>query len=241
MNSHEAPALSVVLPIYNEAESLPQVISEITSALASLELSYEIIAVDDGSSDESRFVLERLKASAPQLNVLSHGDNRGQSAAMFTGWRAARGRFVALMDADLQADPRDIAAMLDALAITGADLAAGIRASRHDTLWKRLQSKVANRARNWITGDDVTDTGCPLKVGRRECFDPLPLFNGVHRFLVTLVRAYGFTAVEMAVRHRPRQFGSSKYSAWNRAWRGLIDCFAVRWLVRRAVRVKRDG
>jgi glycosyltransferase involved in cell wall biosynthesis len=145
---------------------------------------------------------------------------------------------VVSLDADLQNDPADIPAMMRTLEESGSDMVIGVRVNRRDTAARRLQSKIGNSVRNWITGDRITDTGCSLKLVRREAIDRVHLFTGMHRFLPTLVRMEGYRVVEMPVNHRPRQFGVSKYGAMNRAFRGLMDCLAVRWMAKRNLRYR---
>jgi glycosyltransferase involved in cell wall biosynthesis len=225
-----APDLSVVFPVFNEEENLPLLMGEIAHALSETPWSYEVIAVDDGSRDRSLAVLEELRATHPQLRVLSFARNSGQTAALDAGWRAARGRYVVSLDADLQNDPADIPSMLRRLEESGVDMVIGVRVNRHDTWSRRMQSKIGNGVRNWLTHDQVTDTGCSLKLVKREAVEKVKLFTGMHRFLPTLVRLQGYTVNEMPVNHRARRFGTSKYGAMNRAFRGLVDCLAVRWM-----------
>ncbi len=233
-----APDLSVVLPVYNEEENVPILLDEIARALDGKGWSYEIIAVDDGSRDRSLDVLRGLKANHPTLRIITFEKNSGQTAALDAGWRAARGRFVVSLDSDLQNDPADIPKMMGELQRSGADMIIGVRVNRQDTWSRRMQSKIGNGVRNWITGDRITDTGCSLKLARREAIEPVRLFTGMHRFLPTLVRHAGFKVVETPVNHRPRRFGTSKYGAMNRAFRGLADCLAVRWMSSRNLRYK---
>jgi len=228
------PDVSVVFPVFNEAENIPILLNQIREAMSGRD--YEIVAVNDGSSDESLDVLRRARAKFPNLRILSFARNTGQSAALDAGWRAARGRVVVSLDADLQNDPADIPRMLEKLDSDGADMVAGVRVNRRDTWSKRVQSRIGNSVRNWITGDQITDTGCSLKAMRRDCIDRVRLFTGMHRFLPTLLRIAGYRVVEMPVNHRPRQYGVSKYGAMNRAFRGLADCLAVRWMSKRAFR-----
>jgi dolichol-phosphate mannosyltransferase len=231
-----APELSVVLPIFNEEENLPILLDEIRAALAPRGVAYEIVAVDDGSSDRSVEVLRSLRPDHPSLRVLRLARNSGQTAALDAGWRNARGRLVVSLDADLQNDPADIPRLVDTLEETGSDMVIGVRVNRKDTRWKIIQSRIGNSVRNWITGDYITDTGCSLKLLRRECIDRVKLANGMHRFLPTLLRIEGYKVVELPVNHRPRRHGVSKYGALNRGIRGLADCFAVRWMKKRAFR-----
>ncbi|HEX7152487.1 MAG TPA: glycosyltransferase family 2 protein [Thermoanaerobaculia bacterium] len=237
------PDLSVVFPVYNEEENLPLLLDEIAKALDGTGVTYEIVAADDGSTDRSREVLHELRAKHPTLRILALEKNTGQTAALDAAWRGAKGRMIVSLDADLQNDPADIPAMIRRLGDSGADMVIGVRVNRQDTLSRKLQSKIGNGVRNWITGDRITDTGCSLKLAKREAIEPVRLFTGMHRFLPTLVRYAGFRVVEMPVNHRPRQFGQSKYGAMNRAFRGLVDCFAVRWMGKRMLkyRVREDA
>lgn len=232
------PDLSVVFPVYNEEENVPILLDEIARALDGKGWTYEMVAVDDGSADRSLEVLRNLKAKYPALRVIRFEKNSGQTAALDAGWRGARGRLVVSLDADLQNDPADIPKMMKELERSGADMVIGVRVNRKDTWSRRMQSKIGNSVRNWITGDRITDTGCSLKLARREAIEPVRLFTGMHRFLPTLVRYAGFKVVEMPVNHRPRQFGVSKYGAMNRAFKGLADCLAVRWMSSRNLNYK---
>src|SRR3954462_11058708 len=231
------PDLSVVFPVYNEEENIPILLDEIAKALDG-KWSYEIVAVDDGSTDRSLEVLRASRTKHAMLRVLAFEKNSGQTAALDAAWGAARGTFVVSLDADLQNDPADIPAMMRTLEESAADMVIGVRVNRHDTWSRRMQSKIGNGVRNWITNDRITDTGCSLKLVKREAIDRVRLFTGMHRFLPTLVRIDGYKVVDMPVNHRPRRFGTSKYGAMNRAARGLVDCLAVRWMTKRAFRYK---
>lgn len=226
------PELSVVFPVYNEEENIPLLLREIKSSVDG-KWTYEIVAVDDGSTDRSLEVLRASRPEYPNLRVLALEKNSGQTAALDAAWHAARGRYVVSLDADLQNDPADIPAMMKRLEDSKSDMVIGVRVNRADTWSRKMQSKIGNGVRNWITGDRITDTGCSLKLVKREAIDRVRLFTGMHRFLPTLVRYAGYQVVEMPVNHRPRQFGQSKYGAMNRAFRGLADCFAVRWMGKR--------
>lgn len=232
--------LSVVLPVHNERASLEFVVDELVAVLGAG--PYEIVAVDDGSGDGSRETLVALSRRYPQVRVVGLAGRAGQSAAILAGCAAARGETVVIMDADGQYDPRDVPQLVAALHGNPAAAAVvGYRTRRADGWWRRVQSRVANAVRNWVTGDRVRDTGCGLKVIRREVLAGLPRFDGVHRFLPTLVRREGHVVVEVPVRHRPRRAGRTKYGMWRRAWRGWGDALGVRWLVRRALRYRIDG
>lgn len=227
--------LSVVLPVFNERDNLAPLLEELGAALE--HRRYEIIAVDDGSTDGSLDELLRQRRDRPALRVIALRQRSGQSAALAAGWTAARGDVVVMLDADGQNDPADIPALLDRLrADPHLSAAAGYRVHRRDSRWKRAQSRIANTLRNWITRDRVRDTGCSLKAARRHVLLGLPRFDGMHRFLPTLIRIQGGVVAEVPVSHRPRRFGRSKYTARNRALRALRDALGVRWLRRRALR-----
>jgi glycosyltransferase involved in cell wall biosynthesis len=228
--------LSLVVPVYNERESLRILVEEIERALAGR--GYEIVAVDDGSSDGSLDELKTLKRDHPELHIVALAANAGQTAAFAAGFRVARGRVVVTLDADLQNDPADIPALVAELARSGATAVAGYRVDRRDNGWKRLQSRIANGVRNRLNRETIRDTGCSLKAFRADALRELALFNGMHRFLPTLIRMQGGSVREVPVRHRPRRYGKTKYGMWNRVFRGLADALAVRWMQRRALRYR---
>jgi len=220
------PAVSVVVPLYNEEENAPLLQAELATALSGL--AHEVIFVDDGSTDQT---VSRL-TKAPEIRILQFEKNAGQSAAMYAGANAARGDVVVLIDGDLQNDPADIPRLLAEIE-RGADLVCGYRAQRKDTLVKRLTSRIANFVRSRFTKDGVRDTGCTLKAMRRECVRTLIPFKGMHRFIPALVKGAGYRLVEIPVNHRARKFGQSKYGLGNRAVRATVDMFGVRWLLSR--------
>jgi glycosyltransferase involved in cell wall biosynthesis len=224
--------LSVVVPLYNEEENLPLLEREIAATLGDAEIPYELIFVDDGSTDGSLEALRRLAAANPAIRILRHRRNAGQSAALAAGFRAARGAIVVTLDADLQNDPADIPRLLARLD-EGFDIVSGVRRTRRDGWTRRLSSRIANGVRNWATDESVTDVGCSLKAYRRELLADLPMFTGMHRFLPTLVRWNGGRLAELDVNHRPRLHGVAKYGIGNRLFRALADLFAVRWMRRR--------
>ena len=224
-------AVSVVVPLFNEEESMQILQQELRAALKHLD--YEVIFVDDGSLDRT---VERIEVGA-NARVVRFKKNTGQSAAIYAGLTAARGATVVLIDGDLQNDPADIPNLLDEIA-RGADLVCGYRAQRRDTLVKRLTSRIANAVRSRFTKDGVRDTGCTLKAMRRECVSALVPFKGMHRFIPALVKGAGYRLVEIPVNHRSRRFGQSKYGLGNRAVRATIDMFGVRWLLSRRLNYK---
>jgi dolichol-phosphate mannosyltransferase len=229
-----APDLSVVIPLYNEQENVPILQQELAAALAGLD--YEIVFVDDGSRDGTRASIR----SDPdgRVRVLAFEQNAGQSAALYAGLHAARGRTLVLLDGDLQNDPADIRKLFAEVERGAADLVCGYRAHRKDTGLKRVQSRIANFVRSRFTGDGVRDTGCTLKAMRRECVPALVPFTGMHRFIPALIKGAGFRLVEVPVNHRARRFGVSKYGLGNRAWRATVDMFGVRWLLSRQLRYR---
>ena len=233
--STSSPDLSLVIPVYNERENLAPLLAEIAAALDGAGRSYEVVAVVDGSTDGPLEALKGLRRTHPQLHIVAFERNAGQTAAFAAGFRAARGRVVVTLDADLQNDPTDVPRVVEALDRTGATAVAGYRAARHDTAWKLLQSRIANGIRNWLNGESIRDTGCSLKAFRADALRALPLFSGMHRFLPTLIKMHGGTVAEVPVGHRPRRFGVTKYGMWNRVFRSLADAFAVRWMQRRAL------
>jgi dolichol-phosphate mannosyltransferase len=226
-----SPAVSVVVPLFNEEENVPTLQSELAAALSGLD--YEIIFVDDGSGDRT---VERI-APGPGIWVLRFEKNAGQSAALYAGLQSARGATAVLIDGDLQNDPADIPGLLAEIE-RGADLVCGYRAQRKDTFVKRVTSRVANFVRSRFTKDGVRDTGCTLKAMRRECIGALLPFKGMHRFIPALVKGAGYRLVEIPVNHRPRKFGQSKYGLGNRALRATTDMFGVRWLLSRRLNYK---
>ncbi len=227
-----SPEISIVVPVYNEEENLPILAAEIHGALRPLRRPYEVIYVDDGSTDGSPGVLLELAREDPATRVIRQRRNTGQTAALDAGFRFARGGIVITLDADLQNDPADIPRLLAAMA-EGYDVVSGVRTHRQDTWLRRASSRVANRVRNRLTRDNVTDVGCTLRACRIESLRAVPLFTGMHRFLPTLLAMAGARKTEIPVNHRPRLHGRPNYNISNRLWRALADLFAVRWMQRR--------
>jgi len=229
-----SPDLSVIVPVYNEAENVAQLLCELVAALQSY--SHEIVFVDDGSKDGTA---DRISGNA-SVRVLRFERNTGQSAAIYAGLQAAHGKILILIDGDLQNDPKDIPRLVAEIG-KGADLVCGFRAKRQDSWFKRAQSRIANRIRSRFTRDGVRDTGCTLKAMRSECREALIPFHGMHRFIPALVKGMGYKLVEIPVNHRPRQHGQSKYHFGNRALRATIDMFGVRWFLSRQIRIRLKG
>jgi len=237
MPESPSPALSIVVPVYNEEECLREVMEELRAALDAAGLTdWEAIMVDDGSRDRSPQIARELAAADPRFRLIRFTTNCGQTAAFDMGFRSARGRLVGMMDADGQNDPRDFPRLIAALEQRGVDMICGVRQKRQDSFVRRISSRIANGVRNWATQEQVTDVGCSIRVFRRECFHRIKLYEGMHRFFPTLFRIEGYTIGEIPVNHRPRTRGVSKYGIHNRLWRGLRDLFAVRWMQRRALR-----
>ena len=236
-----APDLSVVVPVFNEEDNLPVLAEEIAAALDGAgaqgeALLYEVLFVDDGSTDASPRVLAELASRDRRRRVLRLARNCGQSAAMAIGFRHARGRLTATLDADLQNDPADLPrllAELDGGDGGEVDVVCGVRAERRDTWLRRISSRVANGVRNRLTAESIADVGCTLRVYRTRFVADLPMFTGMHRFLPTLLRLAGARVKEVPVHHRPRLHGSPKYNIRNRIRGALVDLFAVRWMQRR--------
>jgi glycosyltransferase involved in cell wall biosynthesis len=239
-----ARSLSVVVPAKNEARSLPRLVDEIVVALRPLIAEdrpsagtrldwFEVVVVDDGSTDETPALLDRLATAFPELRSVRLARNVGQSSATAAGFRAARGGWVATLDADLQNDPADLARLWDAL--PGHDAALGWREKRRDVWSKRIISRWANRIRNAVLGQSIRDTGCSVRIFPRAVALRLPMFQGCHRFFGPLLIREGCTIIQRPVNHRPRPHGSSHYNLWNRSARVVVDLLGVAWLMRRGV------
>lgn len=230
---NEKIEISVVVPVYNEEENLPVLIPQIVEVLESLGKAYEMIFVDDGSVDRSRQILKDMAKIYPQMHVIGFKKNCGETAAGAAGLKEARGEIVITMDADLQNDPKDIPRMLEYF--KDYDMVTGWREKREDSWVKRITSKIANLIRNWLSGDNIKDSGCTFRAYRRECLQNIKLFRGMHRFMPTLVKMEGFRVIEIPITHHPRKFGVSKYTTWNRMWCAFIDLLAVRWMKSRHI------
>jgi len=235
----EAPAVSVVVPVFNERDNIPTLVGEIVAALRGV-VPFEIVYVDDRSKDDSWDVLQAQMRSVPELRALRHRKQSGQSTAIRTGVKHARGAWIATLDGDGQNDPADIPKLLEAResADRGIRLFAGWRVNRRDSGSKRWASKWANAIRARMLRDETPDTGCGIKLFEREAFLDLPYFDHMHRYLPALMQRAGWKTVSVPVNHRPRSTGVSKYNNLNRALVGLRDLRGVSWLI---VRSKRTG
>jgi dolichol-phosphate mannosyltransferase len=225
--------VSIVLPVYNEAENLPLLWAELEPVLAQLPVAVEVLIVDDGSTDESAAIARDLARANPPVRLVRLAVNAGLTAALLAGFAAARGDWIVTMDSDLQYDPADIPALLEPL--DRYDAALGWRGQRRDGWIKRLSSRIANAVRSAVLGDSVRDSACTLRAMRRDCLAAIAPYQGMHRFVPTLLRQAGFRVIEMEVRHRPRRHGVSKYGIRNRSLRALLDLLAVRWMRSRRV------
>lgn len=225
--------ISVVVPVYNEEENLPVLIPQIAEVLKPLGKTYEMIFVDDGSNDHSRRFLKEMALQYPQIRILGFKKNCGETAAGAAGIKEARGGIVITIDADLQNDPKDIPRMLDYL--KEYDMVTGWRQKREDSWVKRITSRIANRIRNSLSGEEIQDSGCTFRAYKRECLQDLKLYKGMHRFIPTLVKMEGYRVIEIPIAHHPRKFGVSKYTTWNRMWRAFIDLLAVKWMKSRHI------
>jgi glycosyltransferase involved in cell wall biosynthesis len=223
--------LSIIAPVYNELENLRPLVDELLETFSSTDQTVEILLVNDGSSDGSGEKIAELTRKHPGVRGIHLKQNRGQTAAFDAGFKAARGRWVVTLDADLQNDPRDIPTLLEAL--EEYDAAVGYRSRREDSWLRRVSSRLANAVRNRLSGDDIIDTGCSLKAFRRACLADIKLYTGMHRFLPTLLRIEGCRVAQIPVNHRPRKSGQSKYGVRNRMFRALTDLLAVRWMRKR--------
>lgn len=228
----------MVIPIKDERDNLQPLTNQLTKVLASLEQSreapFEIVYVDDGSTDGSSALLDDIDRHVPEVRVIHFDGNYGQTAAFAAGFRHARGELIATLDGDLQYDPADISLLLPL--IKDYDLVCGRRRQRLDTFIRRLSSRLAYLVRNLVLRDGIHDSGCSLKIFRRPVIERMPLFHNMHRFFPALARMHGFSVTEVPVQHFPRAHGRSKYGIGNRLMAGLYDLLAVRWMQARCLR-----
>ena len=223
--------ISIVIPVFNEDENISILSSAIYRAMSDTGYSYECIFVDDGSIDESYKEMKNVCEENDNFRIVRLRENCGQTAALDAGFKASRGKYIVMMDADLQNDPFDIPLLF--AEIDDYDMVYGWRSERQDPLIKIISAKVANCVRNKLTSENIKDTGCSLKMFRRECLDKIKLYNGMHRFLPTLFKIEGFSVKEARVKHNPRIYGKSKYNIRNRIFKSFLDLLAVRWMKKR--------
>lgn len=227
--------ISFVVPIYNEEENIPKLVEEIEAVAPDLSDDYEILLIDDCSSDNSLQILRDLSRTIAPLRYLSFARNCGQSAALYAGFQAARGDVIITMDADLQNDPADLRQMIEHYG--EYDMINGWRFNRQDTWSKKLASRFGNAVRNWLTNETIHDTGCSLKIMNATMLKRIRIYKGLHRFLPTLMRLEGAKVIEVKVNHRERLFGESKYTNLRRGIEGLYDLIAVRWMQSRHLNI----
>jgi len=231
------PEISLVIPCYNEQDNLRALITAIRAAVDPLKLPYEVIITDDCSKDKSWEILKELAAADPRIRPQRFSFNCGESAASWAGMKAARGRCIVTVDADLQNDPRDLPRFLQAL--EKFDCVCGTRLATRgqgDSFVRIASSRIANWVRNKLSGEQISDAGCTYRAFKRECIADLKFFKGMHRFLPTLIKMEGFTVTEITVSNNPRFAGQSHYGVWNRLFASFYDLLAVRWMKRRMFR-----
>jgi glycosyltransferase involved in cell wall biosynthesis len=230
----DAPELSFVIPCYNEQDNLRALITAIREAVDPLKLSYEIVITDDCSRDRSWEILKELAAADPRLRAQRFAFNCGESAASWAGLKAARGKYLVTLDADLQNDPKDLPKFLEAL--KQFDCVCGTRVKARgegDHFIRVVSSRIANRVRNQLSGEQIADAGCTYRAFKRECIQNLKFFKGMHRFLPTLFKIEGHSVTEIEVTNHPRFAGKSNYGVWNRLFASFYDLLAVRWMKKR--------
>jgi dolichol-phosphate mannosyltransferase len=225
--------LSILVPVYNEQANVLPLAREVSAAMQGADLDYELVFIDDGSSDATWDEIAKARAQDPRVRGLRHTRNAGQSAALWTGIQSTNSPLIATLDGDLQNDPADFPMMLRAL--ESCDFVCGVRAKRNDTWLRRVSSKIARKARRAALKVDFCDTGCAMRVFRRSALKGLFSFNGLHRFMPVLVHGMGARTKEVPIGHRARVAGVSKYGLNNRLWRGIADLFAIAWWQKRKI------
>jgi dolichol-phosphate mannosyltransferase len=233
------PVISIVVPLYNECENVPILAERIRPVFDAFGAPAECLLVDDGSADGTAAAIAEVARADPRFRAVRHARNFGQSAALLTGMRRARGEYIVTLDGDLQNDPEDLPKLVEMLG--EYDCVCGYRTERHDSWLRRVSSRVANAVRNACLHDGLRDTGCGTKGFRRACVGYLVAFNGAHRFFGAVLRSAGLRIAECPVRHHARRYGVSKYGIGNRLGRGLFDLVGVAWLQRRLVYPEVEG
>jgi glycosyltransferase involved in cell wall biosynthesis len=227
--------ISIIIPFFNEEKNIAPLIEELITELRSSNLRFEIICVDDGSTDNTKDELMKQSKKYPEIKLVVHKTNFGQSAAYATGFLFAKGKITVTMDGDMQYYPKDLLLLVRKLKNHDADAVCGIRKKRKDSMIKKIPSKLGNMLRNFILKDHITDMGCTLRAIRTEVLREIPVFNGMHRFLPSILKFQGYKVLECEVGHRSRLYGKSKYGIWNRFFGYLLDCVGVWWLKKRTI------
>jgi dolichol-phosphate mannosyltransferase len=236
MDTPDSPYFSLVIPAYNEQENVPTLLKRVGESLQQIGRPFEVIIVDDGSKDSTPELLAEGMKTYPWLRVVRMAKNGGQSAAFEAGFAAARGEVIGTIDADLQNDPEELPRLLPMLDEHKVDMVTGWRAKRQDSQFRLIQTRIANRVRNWISQETIQDSASSLTIYRAYTLRGMKLFNGAHRFFPTLVKMRGFTCLETPVKHSARFAGTAKYGFRNRAVRAFVDLLAVRWMKSRWLR-----
>jgi dolichol-phosphate mannosyltransferase len=231
--SQTAPQLSIVVPMHNEEPNVKPLAEAVFRAFERETIGIELILVDDGSTDQTWQRIREVWASFPNLRGIRHGRSRGQSAALWSGFKASRGSIIGTLDGDLQNDPADLPSLLKLL--NDCDMVCGVRQRRADNFSRRVSSSIARSARKLVLGVDFADTGCNLRVFKRSIVELLPAFDGIHRFMPILAHNGGARVKELPTQHHPRIHGLTKYGVWNRLGRGICDLLMVRWYLKRQI------
>jgi dolichol-phosphate mannosyltransferase len=227
---------SAVIPLKNEEENIRDLIDEIEPVMEQLRQPWELICIDDGSTDQTAAILKELAKQKSYLRIITFTKNFGQSSAFDAGFKAAKGEYVITLDGDRQNDPLDIPRLIQA--VSDCDLVCGQRVNRKDPWVKKITSFFANQIRSRFCGDGMQDTGCSLKIYRRECLNRIKMYKGMHRFLPALFKIEGFSIKQVPVNHRERVKGQTKYNFFNRSFNTVADMFAVRWMKKRHLNYK---
>jgi dolichol-phosphate mannosyltransferase len=233
------PTLSIVLPCFNEEGNLRPLVTAVREALDPLKIDYEVVITDDCSRDNSWNVLKELAASDKRIRVQRFERNAGQSAALWAGLKAARGKFLVTLDADLQNDPKELPKFIEALKNYDCVCGSRVESRRQgDNFIRIISSRIANGVRNKLSGETISDSGCCYRAFKRECIENLKFFKGMHRFMPTLIKLEGFSVAEIPISTNPRFAGKTNYGVWNRLFASFYDLLAVRWMKKRMIRFR---
>ncbi|HEV2329952.1 MAG TPA: glycosyltransferase family 2 protein [Verrucomicrobiae bacterium] len=239
MVNESIPELSFVVPCYNEEGNLRELFKAIRAIVEPLAQPYEILVTDDCSADKSWEILKEYSAADSRIRAIRLAINRGESAAQWVAMKAARGKYIVTLDADLQNDPKDLPKFLEAL--RNYDCVCGSRVAmraQSDSFVKVVSSRIANWVRNKLSDENISDAGCCYRAFKRECIDDLKYFKGMHRFMPTLIKMEGFSVTEIPISSNPRFAGQSHYGVWNRLFASFYDLLAVRWMKKRMSKIK---